>query len=407
MTMNRNIEDGLEAIEALHEDLYNRCKAEFYRGTVRVFNAVRLLASRGYLTKFERAPAEVLTAERHFTLKRYWQDFNASPYSPVLLIPPLMVNPQIYDLRPRHSFVRHLLNFDFDVFLIDFGAPTSRDSHLKLDDYVTNIGRAVEKIRETTGASKVTLIGYCMGGIFGNMYAPLVGNETVKNIVAIGAPADFTRIPKYYSLAQSMDRPVLSIADMLGGVPPAVSRAVFQMLQPLKNVALPVNLMMNLWDEDYVAAYESMERWFEDFVAYPQEAFKQFFIEVVKENRLFRSQLMINGERVDLKKIKVPYLVLAGKDDFIGHPASVRPIMDVIGSADKTYQAVGGGHLGMLSGKNAPHTWTLIAHWLIPRSSLRKKPLKNPLPALNGNGNGRKPARSKSKRNISQNRVDI
>src|SRR5262249_33568986 len=136
MTMDLNIEKSVETIEAFQDDLYNRFKSEFYRGTVRVFNAVRLLASRGYLTRFEGTPAEVLTAERHFTLKRYWQDYYASPYTPALLIPPLMVTPQIYDLRPRHSFVRHLLNYDFDVFLIDFGAPTRQDAHLKLDDYV-------------------------------------------------------------------------------------------------------------------------------------------------------------------------------------------------------------------------------------------------------------------------------
>ena len=68
----------------------------------------------------------------------------------------------------------------------------------------------------------------------------------------------------------------------------------------------------------------------------------------------------------------MPYLVLAGREDFLGHPACVRPIMDVIGSKDKTYHEVSGGHLGMLAGKNAPYTWNFIAEWLIPRSRLAR-----------------------------------
>jgi polyhydroxyalkanoate synthase subunit PhaC len=380
--MKFNYEDSIEAIDTFQEDLYNRCKTEFYRGTVRVFNAVRLLTSRGYLTRFEGTPAEVVMAERHFVLKRFWQDYYKSPYTPVLLIPPLMVTPQIYDLRPRHSFVRHLLNYDFDLFLIDFGAPTRRDKELKLADYVRNIGKAIQRIRELTGSPKVTLLGYCMGGIFSNMYTPLDENKTVKNIVAIGAPADFSRLPTYHSLAQYLDGPMVALADMMDGIPATVSRTIFQMLQPFKSLVLPMNLMMNLWDEDYVAGYESMERWFDDFVNYPRDAFKQFFVEIVKENKLYRSELEINDRRVDLSKIKVPYLTLAGREDFLGHPECVRPILDVIGSKDKLFKEVSGGHLGMLAGKSATHSWNLIAQWLIPRSKLSSRV------SLNGHRNG-------------------
>jgi polyhydroxyalkanoate synthase subunit PhaC len=395
--MKFDLESSIEALETLNDDIYNRCKTEFYRGTVRVFNAMRLLTSRGYLTRFEGTPSEVVMAERHFTLKRFWQDYYSSPYVPVLMIPPLMVTPQIYDLRPRHSFVRHLLNYDFDVFLVDFGAPTKRDREIKLGDYVRNIGKAINRIQEITGSPRVNLLGYCMGGIFSHIYTPLDEQDTVQNIVSIGTPADFSRLPKYHSMAQYLDGPLLALADMLDGVPAPVSRGVFQMMQPLKNLALPMNLMINLWDEDYVAAYESMERWFDDFVTYPRDAFKQFFIEVVKKNKLYRSELKINGEKVELSKIKVPYLSLAGREDFLGHPLCVKPILDVIGSKDKMFQEVSGGHLGVLAGKSATHAWNLIAQWLIPRSKLKSSSIKAITPASNGHKNGHKPPSRKLK----------
>ena len=43
---------------------------------------------------------------------------------PMLLIPPLMVKPFIFDLRPERSFVLSLLRAGFDVFLVDFEGHT-------------------------------------------------------------------------------------------------------------------------------------------------------------------------------------------------------------------------------------------------------------------------------------------
>ncbi len=362
------IENSVDILEMAREDAHNRCKREFYRGIVRVVNAVKILAGGKYLTKFERTPEEVVMVDPQFKLKRFWQDYQQSPYTPILFIPPLMVTPQIYDLRPRHSFVRHLLNYDFDIFMLDFGAPTKKDKNISLDDYIQNIGLAVDRVRELTNAPTVSLIGYSMGGIFSNIFAALDESQRIKNIVALGSPCDISRWPTYGELAKTINQPINFIADTLEGVPAYVSRSIFEMMKPLNTISLPANLMLNLWDEEYIEGYEAMERWFDDFVGYPRDAFKQFFNEVVTDNKLFLGKLVIAGKKIDLNKIKSPYLALAGKQDFLGHPQAVQPIMDVISSKDKTYYEVSGGHLGMLAGKHASDTWEYIAQWLIVRS---------------------------------------
>ncbi len=362
------IENSVDIIEMAREDAHNRCKREFYRGIVRVVNAVKILAGGKYLTKFERTPEEVVMVDPQFKLKRFWQDYQEPSYTPILFIPPLMVTPQIYDLRPRHSFVRHLLNYDFNIFMLDFGAPTKKDKNISLDDYVHNIGLAVDRVRELTNAPTVSLIGYSMGGIFSNIFAALDESQRIKNIVALGSPCDISRWPTYGELAKTINQPINFIADTLEGVPAYVSRSIFEMMKPLNTISLPANLMLNLWDEEYIEGYEAMERWFDDFVGYPRDAFKQFFNEVVTNNKLFLGKLVIAGKKVDLNKIKSSYLTLAGKQDFLGHPQAVRPIMDVISSRDKIYHEVSGGHLGMLAGKHASDTWEYIAQWLIVRS---------------------------------------
>ena len=56
--------------------------------------------------------------------------------SPVLLVPPLMVKPFIFDLYPGRSLVRFLLQRGFRVYLVDFGEPDDADAYVTLDDYV-------------------------------------------------------------------------------------------------------------------------------------------------------------------------------------------------------------------------------------------------------------------------------
>src|SRR5437879_3028025 len=38
---------------------------------------------------------------------------------PILFVPPLMVRPYIYDLRPDHSMVRFFRRAGFDVYMVD------------------------------------------------------------------------------------------------------------------------------------------------------------------------------------------------------------------------------------------------------------------------------------------------
>ena len=47
--------------------------------------------------------------------------------TPVLLVYALINRPYILDLRPGNSFVRHLLERGYDVFLIDWGRPGWED----------------------------------------------------------------------------------------------------------------------------------------------------------------------------------------------------------------------------------------------------------------------------------------
>ena len=69
------------------------------------------------------------------------------------------------DLLPGRSFVGHVGDADFDVYVIDFGEPDQADRFADLDYYVNGlIARCVRRINTLTGTTAISIVGYCLGG---------------------------------------------------------------------------------------------------------------------------------------------------------------------------------------------------------------------------------------------------
>ena len=350
--------------------IFETARAEAYKAALRVDHGVKMLVNGG-IHEFEPTPSEVLIDERHILLRRYLRPEGVERRFevPVLIIPPLMVKPDIYDLRPGHSFVQYMLAEGYDVFLVDFGRPDASDRDFRLEDYLLHpINTSVEKMREVTGSRQVTIFGYCMGGIFATVYAALEKTDAVKNVVTIGAPVDFEKLDIYHTLVEKLDKVLLGIAETFGYFPAFMSQLLFQVSQPTKTLTRPATLLWNLWDEDYLEGYEAMNKWMSDFLHYPEAAFKQFAIDFVRDNRLIKHEIEMFGRQVDLRNITASYLCMASPDDHFGSPAAARPVLDNIGSQDQGFRLVRGGHLGAIAGSRAPKNWALITEWLESRS---------------------------------------
>jgi polyhydroxyalkanoate synthase len=356
--------------EDLFSSIAEAARVELYKTLLRVDNGARLLL-KGSLHDYVPQPSDVLVDERHLLLRRYRRPQGvAQRYAlPLLIIPPLMVKPDIYDLRPGRSFVEFMLRQGFDVWLVDFGRPDERDRDFRLEDYLLHpINTSVEKIREVTGSRQVSIFGYCFGGVFATIYTALERTEAVRNVVMIGAPFDYEKLGVYHTIANLAVGPLVSLTELIGYFPAMLSQTFFQISTPRKLAERPFNLVWNLWNDEWLESYEAMNKWMTDFLHYPEAAFKQFAQDIVVGNKLLTNELEMFGRRVDLSKITASYLVLASPDDHFGPPAAARPIIDAIGSTDKTFMLVRGGHAGAVAGSKAPATWKLVAEWLATRS---------------------------------------
>ena len=100
---------------------------------------------------------------------------------PVLICYALVNRPYILDLQSERSVVRKLCDAGFDVYLIDWGVPRDADRNLKLEDYVCRLmKRAAERALTRSGAGRLNLLGYCMGGTMSTMFTGAVPGASAE-----------------------------------------------------------------------------------------------------------------------------------------------------------------------------------------------------------------------------------
>jgi poly(3-hydroxyalkanoate) synthetase len=91
---------------------------------------------------------------------------------PLFIVFSLVSRSYVLDLTPGNSFVEHLTDAGFDVFLLDWGVPDERDAHNLLEDYVAGyLPAAIDRAREVAGCDDVNMLGYCFGGVLALLYA--------------------------------------------------------------------------------------------------------------------------------------------------------------------------------------------------------------------------------------------
>jgi len=128
-------------------------------------NALEVARFGGLTTDDEPSPYEVAHEERVFRLRRYFPNAGRSRVrggdgvgagadaGQMLLVPPLMLAAEIYDVSPTSSAVSVLHEHGVDPWVIDFGAPEHERGGLErtLADHVLAVSEAVDQVREQSG----------------------------------------------------------------------------------------------------------------------------------------------------------------------------------------------------------------------------------------------------------------
>lgn len=292
---------------------------------------------------------------------------------PLLLVFAIMNRPSILDLRPGHSFVEFMVQQGFDVYLLDWGAPGYEDRETKLDDYALEyLPRAIRKMKQTSGCSEFSLLGWCIGAILVTIYAAMRPEDGLQNLLLLTAPLDFENRDGVTFSKWTDERyfDVEKILARFGNMPGEMIDYGARALKPVENyVANYCKLWDNLDDPQAVEAWQAMNTWVTDNIPMAGAAYRQLIGELYRKNALIKNQMRVRGRIVDLGRITANLMTVIAQGDHITPPCQSETIMEKVSSTDKQLYRIPGGHIGIMAGSSAHRTtWPHIEEWLAARS---------------------------------------
>jgi poly[(R)-3-hydroxyalkanoate] polymerase subunit PhaC len=321
-------------------------------------------------TAVGQTPRQIVWKRGPARLYRYRSRAASVHPVPLLLVHSLVSRSYILDLIPGNSFVEYLLNEGFDVYLTDWGVPTEVDSGLGLDDYVLNfLPRMVDTVLRESGADALSMLGYCFGGVLTLLYAATHPDSPVRNILSLATPLDFDKmgLQGVWGRHVNPDR----LVDTLGNIPPELLRTSFRMLKPASEFSpvRHIGLWQNVDNDRFVDQYRAFDRWTQEHVPFAGEAFRQTMRDLVHGNKLLRGGMELGGRPVDLANIRQSFLAIAAERDHIVPLAATTMQLDAVGSDDKQFLTLPGGHVGLAAGRGARKAlWPRVVEWLAARS---------------------------------------
>ena len=314
-------------------------------------------------------PYQMVMQHRKMSLLRFASQRTHA--KPVLCVPALISRSYVLDLSENATLIGTLCEQGYDVYLVDWGLPGDEDKDLSLDDIVCEyIASAVARVKEISESKHITLLGYCMGGTLCVLWAALTHLSKRNNLITLAAPYDFAEggVLAHWCKEQYLE--VDRITEIFGNVPANLVEMVFTMLRPTAKTRAALAFSGQYGNTEAVASFRAMDRWANDWTAFPGRAAREWIRTFYQENSLMSRAIRIKKKKIDARNIEAAALIVAAPGDAIVPANSSRALQYAIGSSDITYQDVGGGHIGMVAGRQAnAQLFPLLAQWLGKRSA--------------------------------------
>ncbi len=274
--------------------------------------------------------------------------------TPVLLVMSLVTKPTIFDLTPRHSLVRSLLDEGHDVFMLDWGVPDAVDAGNTLETYSDEyLPRAIEQCMQVAGSSDVALFGYCMGGVLAILTAAAHPELPIESMVLLATPVDFLELGPGVRMIARGRVSVDDLVDVTGNVPPDALVAGFKLVQPAVDIATYNSLWHSFFDERSLYAHQAIVGWSQGQIPFPGATMRQISDQFLEQGELANGKVTLAGGTIDLASLTMPILIMTGtKDKFVPEAAS-SPLPGLLSGAEVKTLEFETGHVGLLHGRTA------------------------------------------------------
>ncbi|MGW4480546.1 AMP-binding protein [Rhodococcus triatomae] len=352
--------------------------SEVLNGTVRrvvatAQNGLEVVRLGGLETEARATEFRIVERRPMYRLRRYFTDDEVSPPSgpPVVLVPPMMMSADVYDVTQDQGAVGILHSMGLDPWVVDFGSPDSEEGgwDRTLADHVVAISEIIDRVRRETGRD-VHLAGYSQGGMFAYQAAAYRRCRNVASLITFGAPVD-TLAALPFGIPGDLAAPAagflaehvftrLSIAGWM-------ARTGFQLLDPVKTAKSRIDFLRQLHDREALLPREQQRRFLatDGWVAWSGPAVAELLTQFVMHNRMVSGGFVIGDRPVTLAELTCPILAFVGEVDDIGQPTAVRGIRRAARKAEIYQYTMRSGHFGLVVGSiAAQQTWPVTGEWV-------------------------------------------
>lgn len=239
---------------------------------------------------------------------------------PLVIVPPWINKFYILDLREKNSFIKWATEQGHTVFVVSWVNPDGKLADKSFDDYVTEgtlaaIGAALD----ATGADKVNLIGYCIGGTLTAAtlaHMAQTGDDRVASVTYFTTMVDFEEAGELGVFIDEAQLEFLeSRMDEKGYLDGADMATTFNMLRAN-------DLIWSFVVNNYLMGKDpfpfDLLYWNADSTRMPKAMHSFYLRKMYQENLLVQpNALTLAGTPIDLTSIKVPTYILSTREDHI------------------------------------------------------------------------------------------
>ncbi len=265
---------------------------------------------------------------------------------PLLIVPPWINKFYVLDLNPEKSFVRYAVSQGLTVFMISWVNPDTRHRDKGLEAYMREgIFAALDAIEKATGESKVTAIGYCIGGTLLAMtlaYMVEIGDGRIVSASFFTTQTDFSQAGdlKIFVDEESL-RALEKKMAATGYLEASAIACAFNMLRPDD---LIWSFVVNSYMKGRPPLAFDLLAWNSDSTRMTAASHLEYLRLGYLENRLSKGNAKFGGKTLDLSKITIPVYHLATRDDHIAPAQSVFIGAKLLGGKVR-FVLAGSGHM--------------------------------------------------------------
>ncbi|MFM9379393.1 AMP-binding protein [Gordonia sp. VNK21] len=344
-------------------------------------NGLEVLRMGGLETGTEPAPYKVVETEKMFRLRRYFPDDPGEGCPNVILVHPMMVSANVYDVTEDNGAVSILHRHRIIPWVVDFGSPDHEEGGMErtLTDHILALNRVIDFVTRVVGKD-VHLAGYSQGGMFVYQVAAYRRGKGIASVTTFGSPVDVTAALPFGMSPALVFPGVEVVADRIFNrlwIPSWLARTGFQMFDPVKTARSRIDFLRKLHDRDALLPREDQRRFLEreGWVAWSGPAIAELLRQFVVHNRMMSGGFVIDDEVVSLTDIDCPVLAFVGETDDIGQPLAVRGIKRAAPDAEVYERTLQAGHFGLVVGSTSGAvTWPDTAAWILWREGLGELP---------------------------------